>query len=123
MSVMKPKFSLFKNIGYAIEGMRNMYKEETSFRIQLITFIIFSLILPFVSISLLSKLILFTAMLFVLAGEAINSAIERIVDLVSPDFHPLAKQAKDIGAFVVLLFFCINCMIWVVVLLWEFGVI
>lgn len=62
-------------------------------------------------------------MLFVLAGEAINSAVERIVDLVSPDYHILAKQAKDIGAFIVLLFFTINCFIWLTTLLWEFGII
>lgn len=39
----------------------------------------------------------------VLAAEAINTAIERVVDLASPDFHPLAGEAKDIAAGAVLL--------------------
>jgi undecaprenol kinase len=30
--------------------------------------------------------------------EAINTAIEALVDLAAPDFHPLAKKAKDIAA-------------------------
>lgn len=120
---MKPKFSLFKNIGYAIAGFKNVLKEEAAFKIQVFTFVLFSIILLFVDFSILAKLILFTSMLFVLLGEAINTAIERIVDLVSPDYHDLAKNAKDIGALIILLFFTINCLIWVTTLLWEFGVI
>jgi len=39
----------------------------------------------------------------VLSLEAMNSAIETVVDLVSPDFHPLAGRAKDIAAGAVLI--------------------
>ncbi|MGI6265264.1 MAG: diacylglycerol kinase family protein [Acutalibacteraceae bacterium] len=39
----------------------------------------------------------------VLAAEAINTAVERAVDLASPDKHPLAKAAKDAAAGAVLL--------------------
>ncbi len=38
----------------------------------------------------------------VLALEAVNTALEAVVDLASPQFHPLAKQAKDVGAAAVL---------------------
>ena len=38
----------------------------------------------------------------VLAGECINTAIESVVDLVSPEFHELAKHAKDCAAGAVL---------------------
>lgn len=34
----------------------------------------------------------------VLALESLNTAIEAVVDLVSPDYHPLAKVAKDAAA-------------------------
>jgi diacylglycerol kinase (ATP) len=34
----------------------------------------------------------------ILALEAVNSAIEAVVDLVSPDYHPLARIAKDCAA-------------------------
>ena len=34
----------------------------------------------------------------------INSAIESVVDLASPEIHPLAKKAKDIAAGAVLIF-------------------
>ena len=34
----------------------------------------------------------------VLAAELMNTAIETVVDLVSPEYHPLAGHAKDIAA-------------------------
>jgi diacylglycerol kinase len=40
----------------------------------------------------------------VLALEAMNTAVETIIDLVSPEFHLLAKKAKDVAAGAVLLF-------------------
>ncbi len=39
----------------------------------------------------------------VLALEAVNSAIESLCDLSSPDFHPLAGKAKDLAAAAVLI--------------------
>ena len=33
-----------------------------------------------------------------LDSEALNTAVETVVDLVSPEFHPLAGRAKDIAA-------------------------
>ena len=45
-------------------------------------------------------LILTTAVVF--AAEFMNTAIETVVDLASPEFHPLAKIGKDVGAAAVL---------------------
>lgn len=39
----------------------------------------------------------------VLAAECANTALEAMVDLVSPEYHPLAKTAKDCSAGAVLL--------------------
>ncbi|SUM03462.1 Diacylglycerol kinase [Staphylococcus devriesei] len=43
------------------------------------------------------------AIFLVLTLEAVNTAIECVVDLVTMEYHELAKQAKDIAAFSVLL--------------------
>ena len=45
-------------------------------------------------------LILTVAMVF--SAEFVNTAIEAVVDLASPDKHPLAKIGKDVGAAAVL---------------------
>jgi diacylglycerol kinase (ATP) len=46
------------------------------------------------------------SILFVLFAELINTAVEAVVDLASPDFHPLAKIAKDTAAGAVLVAAC-----------------
>ena len=47
------------------------------------------------------------AVLFAIAlvwvAEALNTALERLTDLASPEFHPLAGKAKDMAAGAVLL--------------------
>ena len=43
------------------------------------------------------------AMGLVMGAEAMNTALERIVDLASPEWHPLARDAKDVAAAAVLL--------------------
>ena len=45
---------------------------------------------------------MFVAIALVVVAELLNSAIESVVDLVSPDDHPLAKRAKDVAAAAVL---------------------
>jgi diacylglycerol kinase (ATP) len=55
--------------------------------------------------------------LLVLAAELINTAIEEVVDHVSPDPHPRAKKAKDCGSACVALTAIAAGVAWVVVLL------
>ncbi len=40
---------------------------------------------------------------FVLVSETLNTAIEIDIDLTSPDYHPYAKDTKDVAAAAVLL--------------------
>lgn len=46
--------------------------------------------------------VLFLAISLVMAMELVNTAVEAVVDMVSPEFHPLAKIAKDAAAGAVL---------------------
>ncbi|WP_422124799.1 diacylglycerol kinase family protein [Planococcus sp. X10-3] len=52
-----------------------------------------------------------------LAFEMLNSSMERIVDLASPDLHPLAKQAKDMAAGAVLVFAIASAIIGLLIFL------
>ncbi len=49
-----------------------------------------------------TALLVFAAAL-VMVAEMVNSAIEKVVDLVTPDYHPLAGMAKDAAAGAVML--------------------
>ena len=55
------------------------------------------------SISALEWCAAVLALSLIWAAEGMNTALERLTDLVSPDFHPLAGMAKDIAAGAVLL--------------------
>ena len=116
----KPQFNLFKNVTYAMAGMKEVLRSEKSFKTQLAVILAIGLILPFVPLSVEAKLILFVSTWLVLLTEAMNSAIERVVDLVTLEHHPLAGQAKDIGAFAVLISFIIVAMVWGIVFYIEF---
>lgn len=48
-------------------------------------------------------LFLLLAIILVFLAEMFNTALEAVVDLASPQFHPLAKAAKDVAAGAVLL--------------------
>ncbi|MBQ8672859.1 MAG: diacylglycerol kinase family protein [Bacteroides sp.] len=51
----------------------------------------------------------------VIAAELFNSALERLVDLVSPEYHPLAGQVKDIAAGAVLVCALAACIIGLII--------
>jgi diacylglycerol kinase (ATP) len=60
----------------------------------------------FLRVSPVEFALLALSILFVLFAELINTAVEAVVDLVSPGFHPLAKAAKDTAAGAVLIAAC-----------------
>jgi len=124
MNYQKPdKYNFFRHLGFAINGFKNMVSEENAAKIHVAAFIVLTVVLFFIPFSLISKVILFCSMFFVIIGEAINTSIERIVDLASPEYHELAKQSKDIAALVVLLFFILTAIIWIVTILYELDYI
>ena len=112
----QPKYSLFKNARYAAEGLVEVFRHETSFRIEAILSIVVWIALPFVEMPLLAKTVLGLSMLLVLIAELANSAIERVVDLVTREKHTLAKHAKDAGAAMVLLTVFFTIVVWLVTL-------
>jgi len=47
--------------------------------------------------------VLSTTIAMVWTAEFLNTALEIVVDLASPDLHPLARAGKDVGAAAVLI--------------------
>lgn len=99
----KPKYSLKNNFFYALNGLRLALKSEMAFRIEIFAFIIGLIILFSINVELKTKALLLATLFLPLIAEMFNSAIESVVDLVSPDQNPLAGKAKDLAAAGVLL--------------------
>ena len=112
----KPKYSIFNNSRYAIEGLIHAIKTETSFKIELFIAVLFFLIIYFLPFELVYKLILIVTFVIILIVELLNSAIENVVDLVTKEIHPLAKSAKDIGATAVLFAILLHLLCWAIIL-------
>jgi diacylglycerol kinase (ATP) len=75
-------------------------------RIHFIAAIAVLLAVLFLKVSPVEFALLALSILAVLCAEMFNTAIEAVVDLVSPDYHPLAKIAKDTAAGAVLITAC-----------------
>jgi len=112
----KPKYTIFNNTRYAIEGLVHAIKTETSFKIELAFAVLFFPLIYFLPFELIYKLILIVTFVMILIVELINSAIENVVDLVTKEIHPLAKSAKDIGATAVLFAVLLHLFCWGAVL-------
>ena len=113
MKLNKPKHNLFRNGMYAVEGFVDIVKNETSFKWQLLMLSVFGVIAWVLPVSFSYSALLFVSLFIPVLAEVANSAIERVVDLVTSDYHILAKQAKDAGATLVLLSLIVTTLIWI----------
>ncbi len=83
---------------FALQGFRTAVNQERNIKVMLCG-AAFAVVLGIVlRLDPLSWAIVFVCCGVVLAAELTNTAIETVVDLVSPEFHPLAGRAKDIAA-------------------------
>ena len=92
---MKPKYNFFKNSKFAFEGLAAMLKNEMAFRFELCIIVPLALVSLFLPVSAAQHALLIAVFGLGLFCAGRNTAIEAVVDLVSPGFHPLAKIAKD----------------------------
>lgn len=75
-------------------------------RVHFIAAIVVLLLVLFLKVNPLEFALLALSILAVLCAELFNTAVEAVVDLVSPTYHPLAKIAKDTAAGAVLVTAC-----------------
>ncbi len=103
---------IVRALGYTRSGLATAWRTEAAFRQEALLAIV---LLPtawwlgrsWVEIGLLS-----VCVLLVLLTELLNSAIEAVVDLASPDLHPLAKAAKDMGSAAVFVSLLLCAGVW-----------
>ena len=113
----QPKYNFFKNTSYALKGLIDLIKTETSFKIELIITLILLPVIIFIDATLTNKALLFISLMGMLLAEAINSAIERVVDLVTLEHHQMAGRAKDVGSTIVFISIFIFIITWAIILI------
>ena len=97
---------------YSLNGLRFAISNEAAFRQEVCIVSIVTVVLLFLPLSFVWKGLLFFATTAVLVVELLNSAIESVVDMVSPEYHILAKRAKNLGSAAVLMSIVFAVVLW-----------
>lgn len=87
----------------AFSGIAHGFKTQRNLRVQLLAGIIVTILGIVLKISFAEWAILMLAVFLVLATEMMNTAVEAVVDLVTEEYSPKAKIAKDVAAGAVVL--------------------
>lgn len=101
---------------WSLKGLRAAWRHEASFRLEVGLCVVVIPLGLWLGHGALEKIALVAPALLLLATELVNSAIEAVVDLVSPEFHELAGRAKDLGSAAVLLVIVLLVLSWALVL-------
>lgn len=88
---------------YSLQGLARLWREE-AFRHEVIAFVAGLVIRVAVGAQLTDYLIYLVLMLVLFSIEALNTAIEELVDRISPEISSVGRHAKDLGSFAV---FCL----------------
>ncbi len=112
----KPKYHLFKNTKYALDGLRHALKTENSFKLELLCGVFIVPAIFIVNFENYQQIALLMSAILILIVELLNSALENVVDLVTKDIHPLAKSSKDLGSTAVMFAILLHLTLWVLFL-------
>jgi diacylglycerol kinase len=94
---------LIRSFRYAGKGLRQVFREEQSFRVQVIAGILILILSLCFRVKIWESTALLLVVIIVLVLELINSVFERVVDVMKPRMHPDVETIKDIMAAVVLI--------------------
>ncbi len=93
---------MFKSIGIAFDGIIDLIKSENNAKIHLISTIVVIIVGYKLQFLAIEWLWISLAIAGVWVAELINTAIEKLTDLISPEQNPIAKKIKDYAAGAVL---------------------
>jgi diacylglycerol kinase (ATP) len=106
-------------IKYACAGLAATFKSETAFQQETLALILLPVLAKAAGLPSRSLPLVIGAWLAVMLAELLNSAIESLCNLVSPEYNILIKRAKDAASAAILLAIAINACLWVYLLCSE----
>lgn len=109
---------LIKSFGDALRGVREVFKSEQNFRLQVLIAIFVILALIYFPLRSWERIILVLLIMAVLAMELLNSAFERLSDLLKPRLNHYIGAVKDIMAAAVLLT-SVGALVIGIIILWP----
>jgi diacylglycerol kinase (ATP) len=107
---------LWRAFRWSMSGISAGWRHEASFRLEVMLTVILVPAGLWLGHGPLEKIALVFPIILVLSVELLNSAIEAVVDKVSPEFHELAGRAKDMGSAAVFLLIVLVVLCWGLIL-------
>ncbi|MBQ6736657.1 MAG: diacylglycerol kinase [Alphaproteobacteria bacterium] len=104
---------IFRAFQHSIDGIIATFRSEPAFRQDIILCVLAAVLSCFLDVSTMSRIIMLFSLSFIIIAELVNTALETIIDRISPDKHPLSKKAKDIGSAIVMITIICVCALWV----------
>lgn len=108
---MKKRSHLGQSFRYAFAGIYHCLRHERNIRIHFCIGVLVVLLGLLLRITPLEMAVICLTIGVVIGGEMINTAMENVIDLMSPQYHPLAKVVKDVVAGAVLIFCFFACLV------------
>jgi undecaprenol kinase len=111
----KRTYTYSETFKFALEGIRVSILNEKNIRFHLLFSVIVIVLGIIFNLTQTEWLFILIAIAGMIVVEMINTAIERVVDLVTDQYHPLAGQAKDIAAGAVLIYAILSVIIGMII--------
>lgn len=90
--------NLSNRVIWSLEGSHDAWKNEASFRSWVYVNLLSDALVFLLPVALPYKALIVALGLLILAVELVNTALERLADLVEPKDNPLIKACKDAGS-------------------------
>ena len=87
---------------FAFAGLADLFRTQVNARIHLAAVVVVSWAGWYWQVSTFEWMIIILCFMLIISLEAVNTALEYLTNLASPDLHPLAGKAKDVAAAAVL---------------------
>ena len=119
----KQTFSLrdrIKSFNFSIQGIVTFFKNEHNARIHGVAAVLVIALGWYCKLNRMEWCWVTLAIGLVILAEMVNTAIEYLTDLVSPEMHPLAKKTKDVASGAVLIAAVMAVVIGLIVFLPKF---
>ena len=103
------------------QGVVEIWHTEASFRTWVLINIVSAIFAVLLDLSGAERALILALGILILAAELMNSAIERAIDYISQEQHPLAKAAKDAGSAAVAVTAIAGGIAWLCILIGKFA--
>lgn len=101
---------------WSLQGLKAAWLHEASFRSEVLLALVLVPLGTALGETPTEKVLLAASVLFVLALELVNSAIEAVIERYGPEHHELAGRAKDMGSAAVFIGICVVVLAWAIIL-------